>query len=153
MTDTNAALYIERVFGAPPALVYRAFTDPDQLAQWFAPVGFSTPRDTLDVDAQVGGHHRYVMRNDQDPEWASPVAITFTEVIEDEVLDGTYIWDGVPGIQDGGEGRLRVEFHAHDHGKQTRLVVRQGPYVEQMEDLARRGWESSFTKLEPLLAA
>jgi uncharacterized protein YndB with AHSA1/START domain len=30
---------ITRIFDAPRELVYRAFTDPDQLAQWFGPVG------------------------------------------------------------------------------------------------------------------
>ena len=47
MTDTTTAteeLVITRVFDAPRELVYRAFTDPDQLAQWFGPVGYSVPR-------------------------------------------------------------------------------------------------------------
>lgn len=30
-------LHLERVFDAPSHLVWKAFTDPDQVAQWFAP--------------------------------------------------------------------------------------------------------------------
>ncbi len=55
MTQTAASqeLIISRVFDAPRELVYRAFTDPDQLAQWFGPVGYSVPRDTVDIDARA----------------------------------------------------------------------------------------------------
>ena len=45
---------------------------------------------------------------------------------------------------------MRIEFH--DEGGKTRLVLRQGPYTEEVADMAREGWESSFTKLDTLLA-
>jgi uncharacterized protein YndB with AHSA1/START domain len=145
-------LVITRVFDAPREVVYRAFIDPDQLAQWFGPVGFSVPRETIDVDARVGGHQRLVMVNDENPEERSPVDATFTEVVENELLAGSEEWEGVPGLQEAGPMQLRLEFHDEGEGK-TRVVVRQGPYTPEMEDLARQGWESSFTKLDTLLAA
>ena len=37
-------------------------------------------------------------------------------------------------------------------GGKTRLVVSQRLYTAAMEDMAREGWESSFTKLDTLLA-
>jgi uncharacterized protein YndB with AHSA1/START domain len=153
MTESTATqdLVITRTFDAPRELVYRAFTDPDQLAAWFGPVGFSVPRDSVEIDARVGGHQRFVMVNDDDPSWKSPVSATFTEVIENELLVGGETWEGVPGLQEGGEMYVRLEFHDED-GK-TRLVLRQGPYTEQMEGMAREGWTSSFTKLDALLAA
>lgn len=156
MNESTAApasqeLVIERVFDAPRELVYRAFTDPDQLAQWFGPVGFSVPRDSVEIDARVGGRQRLVMVNDDDPSWSSPVDAVFTEVVENELLVGTEEWEGVPGLQEAGTMSLRLEFHDEEGGK-TRLVVRQGPYTSQMEGMARQGWESSFTKLDALLA-
>lgn len=155
MTDSSIAtdeLVIERVFDAPRELVYRAFTDPDQLAQWFGPVGFSVPRDSVDISVTVGGYQRFVMVNDDNPEWSSPVDATFTEVIENELLVGTEEFEGVPGLQGQTSMYMRLEFHDEAGGK-TRLVIRQGPYTPEMEPMARAGWESSFTKLEPLLAA
>jgi uncharacterized protein YndB with AHSA1/START domain len=143
-------LVITRVFDAPRELVYQAFIDPDQLAQWFGPVGYSVPRDTVDVDARVGGHQRFTMVNDADPSETSPVDATFTEVVENELLVGTERWEGVQGMQEGGSMSVRLEFH--DEGGKTRLVLRQGPYTAEMEDMARQGWESSFTKLDQLLA-
>jgi uncharacterized protein YndB with AHSA1/START domain len=96
-TGGSQELRITRIFDAPRELVYRAFVDPDQLAQWFGPVGFSVPRDTVDVDARVGGHQRFVMINDDDPSFRSPVDATFTEVIENELLVGEESVEGIPG--------------------------------------------------------
>ncbi|MGI8667175.1 MAG: SRPBCC family protein [Jatrophihabitans sp.] len=147
---TRSELVITRLFNAPRELVYQAFIDPDQVTQWFGPIGFSVPRDTVDIDARVGGHQRFTMVNDNDPSWSSPVNATFTEVIENELLVGSEQWEGVAGVQEGGTMSLRVEFH--DEDGLCRLVLRQGPYEQQMEGMAREGWGSSFTKLDALLA-
>ena len=57
--------------------MYRAFTDPGQLAQWFGPAGCSVPRDSIEIDARPGGHLRFVMTA---PDVRSPVDATFTDV-------------------------------------------------------------------------
>jgi uncharacterized protein YndB with AHSA1/START domain len=150
MTETTNELVITRVFDAPRELVYRAFVDPDELAQWFAPVGWSVPRDSVSVDPRVGGHQVFTMVNDDDPTQTSPVRAVFTELVENELLVGTQDVD----MSDGASTEkfsLRLEFH--DEGDKTRLVLRQGPYRPEMKSNARDGWESSFTKLDALLAA
>ena len=142
---------IEREFDAPRDRVYRAFVDPDQLAAWFGPVGYSVPRDTVDIDARPGGHQRFVMVSDTNPEERSPVDATFSEVVEHELLMGEERVEGIPGFPDGVVMRVRLEFHDAGEGR-TRLVVRQGPYDPSFLEMARAGWESSFTKLDGLLA-
>lgn len=146
MTDAtaNTELVITRIFDAPRELVYRAFIDPDQLAQWFGPEGFSVPRETVSVDARVGGHQRLTMVSEADPSFASPVDATFTEVVENELLVGVQEAEGV-------SMHLRIEFHAE--GGKTRLVLRQGPFSLEIEAMAREGWSSSFAKLDTLLAS
>ena len=146
MTD----LVITRIFDAPRELVYRAFTDPDQLAAWFGPVGWSVPRDSVDLDVRAGGHQRFTMVNDDDPAMTSPVNAGFTEVVENELLAGE---ENVAHIPDFGADvlRLRIEFHDEDGGR-TRLVLTQSPFPEAMADGAREGWGSSFTKLDKILA-
>jgi uncharacterized protein YndB with AHSA1/START domain len=140
-------LFLTRIFEAPRELVYQAFVDPDQLSQWFGPVGWSVPRDTVQIDARPGGYQRFVMVNDADPAMTSPASGVLTELIPNELLvateevttpDGTYTMT------------LRLEFHDED-GK-TRLVLRQGPFDDTVEGQAREGWMSSFTKLDALLA-
>ena len=51
---------IIRVFDAPRALVFKAWTDPKQLMQWWGPKGFTNP--VCEADARVGGAWRIVMR-------------------------------------------------------------------------------------------
>jgi uncharacterized protein YndB with AHSA1/START domain len=147
MSDTE--LVITRIFDAPRELVYRAFVDPDQLAAWFGPIGWSVPRDTVEVDARVGGHKRFTMVNDEDPGMTSPVDAVFTEVIENELLVGEEPESVIPGF--AGRGMwMRIEFHDEDGGR-TRLVLRQGPYAPEFAEMAREGWTSSFTKLDKIL--
>ena len=60
MTTTTAPqLTVKRIFAAPRALVYRAFTEPDQFAAWWGPIGNYLPRDGMDVDVRPGGHLRW----------------------------------------------------------------------------------------------
>jgi uncharacterized protein YndB with AHSA1/START domain len=136
-------LVITRIFDAPRELVYRAFADPDQLAQWFGPVGWSVPRDTVDMDLRTGGHQRYTMVNDQDPAQAVTIEATYTDVVPNERLTGQ------ANAPDGTTMRLHLEFH--DEGGKTRLVLRQGPFTDEFADMTRAGWGSSFTKLDELL--
>lgn len=153
MTDTTATqeLVITRVFDAPRKLVWRAFTDPDQFAQWFGPVGWSVPRDTVDIDLRVGGHERFVMVNDEDPSMTSSNDGIFTEIVEHELLVGYEEAKGFPGLPDGTRVTLRLEFH-EEPGDRTRLVLRQGPFPADLRGGAEQGWGSSFTKLDALLA-
>lgn len=156
-TEASQELVITRIFDAPRELVYQAFTDPDQLAQWFGPVGFSVPRETVEIDARPGGVQRFVMVSDSDPAMTSPVDARFTEVIKNELLVG--VEGGSPDGSDGsGDAsgadsmRIRLEFHDEDGGR-TRLVLRQSPLPVEVMDMAREGWLSSFTKLDKELAA
>jgi uncharacterized protein YndB with AHSA1/START domain len=142
--------YIEitRIFDAPRELVYRAFTEPDQLAQWFGPVGCWVPRESVEIDARVGGHLRFVMTAS---DVNSPVDATFTEVVENELLAAAMTAEGIPGVAGPVRVDLRLEFHDEGNGK-TRLELRQGPFATgQLGEDTRSGWESSFTKLEVLL--
>jgi uncharacterized protein YndB with AHSA1/START domain len=148
--DMNYELAISRVFDAPRELVYQAFVDPDQLAQWFGPIGFVVPRETVAVDARVGGHQRFVMVS-ADASVRSAVDATFMEVVENEVLVGEQSTEGIPGFDGVATMRLRLEFHDEPGGK-TRLELRQGPFTQPLRDGSRDGWMGSFTKLDDLLA-
>ena len=145
-------LHIERVFDAPRELVWKAFTDPDQISQWFGPVGYSVPRDTVDIDLRVGGHQRLTMVPD-DPSYppGGPVNATFDEVVENELLVGHEDLEGEMAELFGAK-RLTLRIELHDEEGKTRLVLRQGPYRDDFAGNARDGWNSSFTKLDALLA-
>ena len=140
---------ITRIFDARPELVYRAFTDPDQLAQWFGPAGCSVPRGSVELDARVGGHLRFLMTG---PDVRTPVNATLTEVVENKLLAAEMEVTGVPGAAGTLHMRLRLEFHDEGNGT-TRLELRQGPFPHgQLGPDTRTGWESSFAKLDGLVS-
>ena len=146
-------LHIERVFDAPRELVWKAFTDPDQISQWFGPVGYSVPRETVDMDVRVGGHERFTMVAD-DPAYppGGPVNATFEEVVEPELLVAVEHLEGEMREFFGSDS-ITMRLELHDEDGKTRLVLHQGPYKEEISGDAREGWTSSFTKLDALLAS
>jgi len=142
-------LTLTREFTAPVDRLYAAFVDPDLLSAWFGPVGFSVPRDIVDVDARVGGHQRFVMVGDADPTQRSEVNATFLEVVENTLLVGQ---ETVVGAAPDGSDmtlRLRLSFVSTESGSRLDLV--QGPYPAEWIEPATGGWMSSFTKLDALL--
>ncbi|GIG64147.1 SRPBCC family protein [Phytomonospora endophytica] len=140
-TDT---LILTRTFNAPRELVYQAFTDADQIAQWFGPEGWSVPRDSITVAPHAGGEYKMTMVSDEDPSMSSPIDSTFIEVVENELMIGREIFQGQ-------EMTMKVEFADAEGG--TRITITQGPFTPEMVEMTRAGWESSFTKLDALLKA
>lgn len=137
MSDSNE-MRISRVFDAPRDLVYRAFTNPDDLAQWFGPVGYSAPRDQIFLDVRSGGKDHVVMVNDSDPAERMELDSLYTEVVPGELI---------AGVDAGPDGsNFRFEFHDESNGK-TRLELRVWP-VSSSDDGLFEGWMSSFTKLD-----
>jgi len=57
---TDREIVLTRVFDAPRAVVFDAFTKPEFLRQWFGPRGWSLV--VADVDLKVGGTFRFMLR-------------------------------------------------------------------------------------------
>lgn len=60
MTTDTRELVLTRLIDAPPEKVYRAWTEPALLKQWFAPLPFTTP--VAELDVRPGGANLIVMR-------------------------------------------------------------------------------------------
>ena len=83
MTDGHPYdIEVTHLFDASSQRVYEAFTVPDQFAGWYGPVGFPVLRDTVELDARVGGRQRFVMISDADPAMRTGFDGRFTEVVE-----------------------------------------------------------------------
>jgi uncharacterized protein YndB with AHSA1/START domain len=81
-TVSDRDLIITRVFNAPREKVFKAWTDPELLKQWFAPLPYTTPLAELDV--RPGGGNLIVMRG---PDGADmPNRGVYLEVVENERL-------------------------------------------------------------------
>ena len=154
MNATNkfgeGTVVITRVFDAPRALVWRAWTDPKMMAQWFGPRCFTSP--VVELDVRVGGKLRIVMRGPDGADY--PMKGVFTEVVEPERL----VFTNIPVDKDGShlmEGETVVTFT--EQGRKTELVVKSHavglvPFAPQMLAGMEAGWTQSIDKLEELVA-
>jgi len=129
---------------------YRAFTVPDEFAQWYGPIGFPADKDSVQLDPRVDGVQRFAMVGEEDPSMRTEWDGRFTDVVVNELLASSGSWSGIPGQADRWESHLRVEFHVRD-GK-TRLVIKEGPHPPGSADLGRQAWNMMCAKLATLVA-
>ena len=121
MTQQTASLPLtltaRRVLSAPPARVFRAWTEPAQLRLWFAvAAGFTTP--LAEVDLRVGGRYRLGM---QPPGNAQVLVVwgEYQEISPPERLVFTWQWEGAAPAER--VTLVTVLFNPHARG--TELVL------------------------------
>ena len=148
-TLAEREITITRMFDAPRAVVFRAWTDAGQLAQWWGPKGFTNP--VCEIDVRVGGAIRIHMRSPDGNVY--PMKGEFREIVPPERLVFTNI--AVDAADDPIiEGLTTVTF-ADKGGKTTMTLHTRGRavvdyavgYLKGME----AGWTGSIDKLEMLL--
>jgi uncharacterized protein YndB with AHSA1/START domain len=113
-TPSEREIVASRVFDAPRAIVWRAFTEPDHLARWW---GRGHKLDVERMEVKRGGHWRFV---EHAPDGTHGFEGRYREVTPPERLAMTFDWDGRPGhvsvttitFEDLGDGRTRVVTHA-----------------------------------------
>jgi uncharacterized protein YndB with AHSA1/START domain len=136
---------ITRIFEAPRERVFRAWTDPDEVAAWYGPEHFDTPRERINIDLRVGGRYELTMvQRGSGAEY--PVRYEIVELVEPELI--VLRSDPMPEIDMHGPTLTRVEFH--DHGDKTRMTLVDGPYPDSGH--AEAGWSAAFDKLAALVA-
>ncbi|MGO8987048.1 MAG: SRPBCC family protein [Terriglobales bacterium] len=161
MAATNAAsnlppkygereIVITRIFDAPRALVFQAWTDPQHLSQWFGPTVFTNP--VCEVDPRVGGAWRIVMRAPDGSEYpcggvylefAEPERLVFTNNSADK--EGNPVIDGLTTVlfaDEGGKTKLTLRTRG------TAMVPYAAAYLAGMD----AGWSQSLEKLARQLA-
>jgi uncharacterized protein YndB with AHSA1/START domain len=137
-------LGMKRVLPAAPSVVFGAFSDPEELAKWWGPEGFTAP--SLEFDPRVGGSYRIEM---QPPE-GNPFYLIgeFREVDPPARLAFTFMWED----PDPDDVETLVELSFRDLGDSTEVVFTQGPFkTEARRELHRGGWTDSFDKLEQFI--
>jgi len=146
MTD-DRALVIRRVLDAPRAIVFAAWVDQKQAAQWWGPKGFSTVSNKMDV--RIGGEWRRSMRS---PEGALHRSRgVYREIVEPERLVFTFSWEqgGAPGH--GPETVVTLTFADLGNGR-TELTLRQEVFetVSACND-HYTGWSSCLDRFADYL--
>jgi uncharacterized protein YndB with AHSA1/START domain len=80
MANEEQELVLTRVFDAPRELVFKAWTDPKRVAQWWRPRGFTNP--VCELDVRPGGAIRIHMRGPDGTVY--PMTGVYQEVVEPE---------------------------------------------------------------------
>jgi uncharacterized protein YndB with AHSA1/START domain len=104
-----------REFDAPRELVFEAWTDPEHLAQWWGPDGFTTTTSAFDM--RPGGVWRFVMHGPDGRDYEN--RITFDEVVKPERL--VYHHGGGDDVE---PVQFRTTVTFEDIGGRTRLTMR-----------------------------
>jgi uncharacterized protein YndB with AHSA1/START domain len=78
-------LIVTRIINAPRHKVFKAWTDPELLMQWFAPLPWTTPRAEMDV--RPGGSSQVIMRGPDGSEFPNPGV--YLDVVQDERIVAT----------------------------------------------------------------
>jgi uncharacterized protein YndB with AHSA1/START domain len=138
-------LVTTRVFDAPRELVYRAWTDPKQLARWFPPEGFTTAACELDV--RPGGAVRIDFQAPAGPPFdgaVMPGRGVYREVVPNERLAFTL----VPEIGDQKMPVVLTTVFFEDAGSgRTRLTIHQSAEsVAEFEQLTKTGMKEGIAQ-------
>lgn len=146
-TQTTEAieLVISRTFNAPRELVWKAWTDPEQMKQWSAPRGFTVP--LSEGELRPGGTWRATMRKPDGAELK--LGGTYKEIVPPERLVFTHAWYDESG-DPGPETLVTVTLIAR--GDKTEMNFRQTGFdSEGSREGHEGGWTECFDKLEEML--
>lgn len=105
-----------RIFDAPRDLVFKLWTDPKHLANWWGPRGFTTT--TFNMDVKPGGVWRFVMHGPDGTDFQNK--ITYVEVDAPKKL--VYKHGGDKDVEPV-NFQVTVNFDEHDGGRKTKLTM------------------------------
>ena len=120
--------------------VFAALTEPDALATWWGPAGFTTPEIRLDL--RQGGSYRFTMQPPDGP--AFHLVGEFLQIAPPDLLAFTFRWEEPDPDDQETIARLRL----NDAGSLTEVVLSQGDFAtHERLALHARGWTESLEKL------
>ena len=139
-------IIITRVFEASRELVFKAFTDPKIVAQWFGPREYTTTIDKM--EARPGGLWRFVQRDQSGNEFAFHGV--HHDIVAPERIVATFEFEGVPGhvlLQTVNFEPLGGKTRMVEHLVYQSVADRDGMVAAGMQ----RGSDDSMDRLAELL--
>ncbi len=140
------SLTITREYAAPPERVWRAWTDPQALKQWWATSG-NDRTSLVELDVRVGGRYRICFggADGNDHEAAG----TYQEVVKPRKLVFTWSW---PRTTPERVSLVTILFNAKGTG--TELVFKHEQVADETaRDNHKRGWTGLLEKLAEFVEA
>jgi uncharacterized protein YndB with AHSA1/START domain len=150
---TERLLIVERVFDAPRDLVWKAWTDPEQLAKWWGPRGWATTNYKLEL--KPGGVWHYCMRGPEGAEsWGKGV---YREIVEPERLVYYDVFSDADGNTVENMPGMLITLEFADLGSKTQLTsTGEFATAEQLDSIIAmgvvQGLSETWDRLEEFLA-
>ena len=142
--SSKPKLSLNRVFAAPRALVFAAWTEAKHMKQWSAPHGFKIPVSGGDLRPGGPWHATMVM-----PDGTKLVlGGKYVKIVQDELLQFTHRWEGDPGP----ETLVTVRFTDAPGGGTKMKFEQTGFTSAESRDGHGGGWKECFERLDALLA-
>jgi uncharacterized protein YndB with AHSA1/START domain len=152
-------LVITRIFDAPRDLVWKAWTEPERVKQWWGPRDFTCP--VAKIDLRVGGKYLFCMQSDSGPDtWQKGIWSTgvYREIVPMERLVWTDSFadengNVVPATHYGMgddfplEMLVTVTFEELEDGKTKMTLWHVGLPAGEMKEQTGAGWNESLDKL------
>lgn len=143
--DTDRAgsdtVRISRRLDAPPEDVFRAWTNPSEVALWYGPDGWTAPLEHITIDGEVGGRWEVTMVRASDG-FEFPIGYEILELAEPWLIVLRHR-EQDPG---GSEATIvRVELVPDGDG--TLMTLTDGPMAPGGADRAHEGYGQAFEKL------
>lgn len=155
-TDPRTDLVLERVVDVPPELVWKAWTQPEHVKQWFTPRPWTTPE--CEIDLRPGGMFRTLMRSPEGEEF--PTIGCYLEIVPPKRLVWTMalgpgyrpmnsrpdvpLFTAVITLEPHGQGTkyTAVAMHLDEKGRRQHdemgFYEGWGTAVDQLVEVARR---------------
>jgi len=144
-TAEKTSLEINRLINAPRERVYRAWTDPAQLKEWWGTDGAcGTKMINFTADARVGGNYRWDLLNREGEEMS--VFGEYLELTPGRRIAFTWKWDDDENWE-ATDTIVTVELSDRDGGTEVRLIHEKLP-SEESRDRHNEGWSSVLDRLE-----
>jgi uncharacterized protein YndB with AHSA1/START domain len=132
-------LVLTRLIDAPREKLYRAWTDPTLLKQWFAPKPWTTP--VVELDVRAGGSVLFVMRSPEGQDM--PNHGTYLEVVPNERLVSTDAF--TRAWEPSGKPFMLLIVTFEDEGGKTRYTARVRHWtVEDKEAHEKMGFHEGW---------
>ena len=150
MANEEQELVLTRVFDAPRELVFKVWTDPKHVAQWWGPKGFTNP--VCELDLRPGGAILIHMRGPDGTVY--PMTGVYQEVVRPERLvftSGALDADGNPLFEVLTTVTFTEESSKTKQILKARVIKRTAqaaPYLAGME----AGWTQSLERLAAYVA-
>jgi uncharacterized protein YndB with AHSA1/START domain len=141
-TAEKTSLEVTRFINAPPARVYKAWTDPIQLRKWFGPENVQTRN--IVAETRVGGKFCWDLTSSEGEEMT--MRGEYRELQAGRKIVFTWHWEDDEDWEQR-DSLVTVELSDCDGGTEVRLIHEQLP-SEESRDRHSEGWKSVLDKLE-----